>query len=112
FAQPALRLGAHVASLGIRFYVGRMFPANDDRAIFIAEHGSWSRSSKVGYRVAVVHVGEDGKVTGSAPFLAGFLDDQKTLGRAADMQPLRDGSLLVSDDYDGAIYRVTYSGSA
>ncbi|MGH8116836.1 MAG: PQQ-dependent sugar dehydrogenase [Rhodanobacteraceae bacterium] len=111
FAQPALRLGAHVASLCMRFYVGRMFPASYEGAIFIAEHGSWNRSSKVGYRVVVVHVGKDGKVTGSAPFLTGFLDGQKTLGRPADVQPLRDGSLLVSDDYNGVIYRVTYRGS-
>ncbi|HEU0277148.1 MAG TPA: PQQ-dependent sugar dehydrogenase [Rhodanobacteraceae bacterium] len=108
YAQPALRLGAHVAALGMRFYVGAMFPAAYHDAIFIAEHGSWNRSSKVGYRVVVVHLNADGKVTGSAPFLTGFLDGQKTLGRPVDVQPLRDGSLLVSDDYNGAIYRVTY----
>ncbi|HEY8229102.1 MAG TPA: PQQ-dependent sugar dehydrogenase [Rhodanobacteraceae bacterium] len=111
FAQPALRLGAHVASLGMRFYVGQMFPAAYHDAIFIAEHGSWNRSRKSGYRVVVAHVGKDGKVTGSQPFLTGFLDGQKTLGRPADVQPLRDGSLLVSDDDNGVIYRVTYSGS-
>ena len=109
FAQPALRLGAHVASLGMRFYVGQMFPTSYRGAIFIAEHGSWNRSSKSGYRVVVVHVGKDGKVTGSKPFLTGFLDGQKTLGRPADVQPLRDGSLLVSDDENGVIYRVTYT---
>lgn len=108
FAQPALRLGAHVASLGMRFYVGQMFPAAYRGAIFIAEHGSWNRSRKSGYRVMVVHAGKDGKVTGSQPFLTGFLDGQKTLGRPADVQPLRDGSLLVSDDDNGVIYRVTY----
>ncbi|WHZ20281.1 MAG: L-sorbosone dehydrogenase [Rhodanobacteraceae bacterium] len=109
FAQPALRLGAHVASLGMRFYVGRMFPPAYDGAIFIAEHGSWNRSVKSGYRVVAVHVGKDGKVTGSEPFLTGFLDGQKTLGRPVDVQPLRDGSLLVSDDYNGVIYRITYT---
>ncbi|HLI17769.1 MAG TPA: PQQ-dependent sugar dehydrogenase [Rhodanobacteraceae bacterium] len=112
FAQPALRLGAHVAPLGMRFYVGRMFPASYEGAIFIAEHGSWNRSSKVGYRVIVVHVGKDGKVTGSQPFLTGFLDGQKTLGRPVDVQPLRDGSLLVSDDFNGVIYRVTFLHSS
>jgi len=110
FAQPALRLGAHVASLGTRFYVGRMFPAAYRDAIFIAEHGSWNRSRKSGYRVVVAHVGKDGKVAGSAPFLTGFLDDQEVLGRPADVQPMRDGSLLVSDDDNGVIYRITYSG--
>ncbi|TAN02287.1 MAG: sorbosone dehydrogenase family protein [Rhodanobacteraceae bacterium] len=108
FAQPALRLGAHVAALGMRFYVGRMFPAKYEGAIFIAEHGSWNRSSKSGYRVAVAHVGKDGRVTGPQPFLTGFLDGQKTLGRPADVQPMRDGSLLVSDDLNGVIYRITY----
>jgi glucose/arabinose dehydrogenase len=112
FAQPALRLGAHRASLGMRFYVGRMFPAAYHDAIFIAEHGSWNRSSKAGYRVVVVHVGKDGKVTGSQPFLTGFLDGQKTLGRPADVQPMRDGSLLVADDDNGVIYRVTFLRSS
>lgn len=108
FAQPALRLGAHVAALGMRFYVGQMFPASYRDAIFIAEHGSWNRTRKSGYRVVVAHVGQDGKVTGSQPFLTGFLDGQRTLGRPADVQPLRDGSLLVSDDENGVIYRITY----
>ncbi|HEX7324394.1 MAG TPA: PQQ-dependent sugar dehydrogenase [Rhodanobacteraceae bacterium] len=112
FAQPALRLGAHVAALGMRFYVGQMFPTAYRNAIFIAEHGSWNRSRKVGYRVVAVHLGPDGKATGSTPFLTGFLAGQKTLGRPADVQPLRDGSLLVSDDYNGAIYRITYSEPA
>ena len=110
FAQPALRLGAHVAPLGMRFYVGRMFPAAYRDAIFIAEHGSWNRSRKAGYRVVVVHVGKDGKVSGSQPFLTGFLDGQTTLGRPADVQPMRDGSLLVSDDDNGVIYRVSHDG--
>ena len=112
FAQPALRLGAHRASLGMRFYVGRMFPAAYHDAIFIAEHGSWNRSSKAGYRVVVVHVGRDGKATRSQPFLTGFLDGQKTLGRPVDVQPMRDGSLLVSDDDNGVIYRVTFLRSS
>jgi glucose/arabinose dehydrogenase len=108
FAQPALRLGAHVAALGMRFYVGRMFPAAYRDAVFIAEHGSWNRSRKSGYRVVVAHVRKDGKVSGSQPFLTGFLDGETGLGRPADVQPMRDGSLLVSDDQNGVIYRITY----
>ena len=111
FAQPALRLGAHVAPLGMRFYVGQMFPAAYRDAIFIAEHGSWNRSRKSGYRVVVAHVDKNGKVTGAEPFLTGFLEGQKTLGRPADVQPMRDGSLLVSDDDNGAIYRITYAAT-
>ena len=112
FAQPAARLGAHVASLGMRFYVGQMFPAAYHGAAFIAEHGSWNRSRKSGYGVVVAHVGEDGKVTDVQPFLTGFLDGEKTLGRPADVQPLRDGSLLVSDDDNGVVYRITYTKPA
>jgi len=112
FAQPALRLGAHVAALGMRFYVGQVFPAAYRDALFIAEHGSWNRSRKSGYRVVVAHVGKDGTVTGSEPFLTGFLDGEKTLGRPADVQALRDGSLLVSDDDNGVIYRVTFVRSS
>ncbi len=85
-----------------------MFPAAYHDAIFIAEHGSWNRSRKPGYRVLVVHERKNGKVGGSQPFLTGFLDGQKALGRPADVQPLRDGSLLVSDDDNGVIYRITH----
>lgn len=109
YAQPALKLGAHVAPLGMRFYTGAQFPRSFQGAIFIAEHGSWNRSSKSGYRVVVVHV-NGSKVLDQQAFLTGFLDGQKTLGRPVDVQPLADGSLLVSDDDNGAIYRVTYGG--
>lgn len=108
YAPPAFKLGAHVASLGMRFYAGKMFPKSYQGAIFIAEHGSWNRSSKSGYRVVVVRVGNGGKVSGEQPFLTGFLDGQTTLGRPVDVQPLPDGSLLVSDDDNGALYRITY----
>jgi hypothetical protein len=100
-AQPALRLGARVAALGIRLCAGRMLSEACHDAIFIAEHGSWNRSSKAGYRVVVVHVGKDGKVSGSRPFLASCPDGQETLG-----------SLLVSDDDNGVIHRITCSQPA
>ena len=108
FAPPALKLGAHVAPLGMRFYTGTLFPASYRGAIFVAEHGSWNRSSKSGYRVVAVHL-NGSKVHDQQPFLTGFLDGQTTLGRPVDVQPLRDGSLLVSDDDNGAIYRISYS---
>lgn len=104
-APPALKLGAHVAALGMRFYTGRAFPARYRHAIFLAEHGSWNRSRKSGYRVVAVFVDGD-EVAGSETFLGGFLDGERTLGRPVDVQPLPDGSLLVSDDYAGAVYRV------
>jgi glucose/arabinose dehydrogenase len=107
YAPPALKLGAHVASLGMRFYTGAMFPAAFRNAIFIAEHGSWNRSTKSGYRVMVAHV-EGKRVTGYTPFMTGFERDQQAWGRPVDVLVLADGSLLVSDDQAGAIYRVTY----
>lgn len=107
YAPPVLKLGAHVAALGMRFYTGSMFPARYRGAIFIAEHGSWNRTRKSGYRVMVVDV--DGKrVTGQRPFVTGFMQNEIAWGRPADVQPLPDGSLLISDDRAGVIYRVTY----
>ncbi len=108
FVPPVLKLGAHVAALGMRFYTGHMFPASYRGAIFIAEHGSWNRSKKVGYRVMVVRV-KGNRVISYKPFITGFLQGQQAWGRPADVQPLPDGSLLVSDERSGAVYRVTYS---
>jgi glucose/arabinose dehydrogenase len=107
YAPPALKLGAHVAALGMRFYTGTMFPATYRNAVFIAEHGSWNRSTKSGYRVTVARV-EGRKVTGYRPFITGFERDGETWGRPVDVLVLGDGSLLVSDDDAGAVYRLTY----
>lgn len=109
YVAPALKLGAHVASLGMRFYAGTQFPAEYKNSIFIAEHGSWNRSSKVGYRLVNVRV-NGAKVTGSDVFISGWLRaDQSVWGRPADVLPMPDGALLVSDDLAGAIYRITWS---
>ncbi|MBI0325963.1 PQQ-dependent sugar dehydrogenase [Burkholderia plantarii] len=111
FTPPVLKLGAHVAALGMRFYTGTMFPAGYRDAIFIAEHGSWNRSSKVGYRVVSVTSGSDGRGARMQVFAQGWLQpDGSVWGRPADVLSLPDGSLLVSDDYAGAIYRITYTG--
>jgi glucose/arabinose dehydrogenase len=107
FAPPAQKLGAHVASLGMRFYTGAMFPPEYRGSIFIAEHGSWNRSSKSGYRVTLVRV-KDGKAAGYEPFMTGWLQNGDVWGRPSDVLVLPDGSLLVADDYAGAIYRITY----
>jgi len=107
YTPPVLKLGAHVASLGMRFYEGRQFPARYRGAIFVAEHGSWNRTKKSGYRVMVVRLRGD-KVVAYQPFITGFEQDEKAWGRPVDVQPLPDGSLLVSDDLAGAVYRVTY----
>ncbi|TAM22736.1 MAG: sorbosone dehydrogenase family protein [Rhodanobacter sp.] len=108
YTPPVLKLGAHVASLGMRFYYGRQFPASYRGAIIIAEHGSWNRTQKSGYRVMTVRLHGD-KVVSYEPLITGFQQDQKAWGRPVDVQPLPDGSLLVSDDLAGAVYRVTYT---
>ncbi|MFZ2853175.1 MAG: PQQ-dependent sugar dehydrogenase [Rhodocyclaceae bacterium] len=109
FAAPVQKLGAHVAALGMRFYRGTMFPPDYRQQIFIAEHGSWNRSKKAGYRVSLVRL-QGGKAVSYTPFASGWLQGEKAWGRPADVLVLPDGSLLVSDDHAGAIYRITYRG--
>ncbi|WP_343065126.1 PQQ-dependent sugar dehydrogenase [Gluconacetobacter johannae] len=112
FTPPVLKLGAHVAALGLRFYEGDRFPASYKGGLLIAEHGSWNRSRLSGYRVMAVRFGPDGAVASYTPLVDGFQDDETPWGRPADVQPLADGSVLVSDDEAGAIYRLTYEGPA
>jgi glucose/arabinose dehydrogenase len=107
FEPPAQRLGPHVASLGMRFYTGTMFPAEYRNQIFIAEHGSWNRSDKIGYRISLVRV-KEGRAIAYETFASGWLQNETAWGRPADVQTLPDGSLLVADDYAGAIYRISY----
>lgn len=113
FVPPVAKLGAHVASLGMRFYTGTQFPEEYRNNVFIAEHGSWNRSTKVGYRVARVVLNADGKAVRQEPFVQGWLQrdgagHETVWGRPADVLVAPDGSLLISDDVGGAIYRVTY----
>jgi glucose/arabinose dehydrogenase len=110
FVPPAQNLGAHVASLGMRFYTGKQFPERYRNAVFIAEHGSWNRSGKIGYRVSVVRL-QDKRAVSYEPFVTGWLQDEDAWGRPADVLVMPDGSLLVSDDHAGAIYRVSYRGN-
>ncbi len=107
FVPPALKLGPHVAALGMRFYKGDMFPAEYKGQIFIAEHGSWNRKKKVGYRVALVRL-KDGKPVSEEAFAQGWLQGEKAWGRPVDVLVRPDGSLLVSDDQAGAIYRISF----
>jgi glucose/arabinose dehydrogenase len=111
YAPPVLKLGAHVASLGMRFYTGRQFPASYHGAIIVAEHGSWNRTKKSGYRVMTVRLDGD-KVAAYEPLVTGFEQDEQAWGRPVDVQMLPDGSLLVSDDLAGAVYRITYGSQA
>jgi glucose/arabinose dehydrogenase len=109
FTPPAAKMGAHVANLGMRFYTGKQFPAQYRNAIFIAEHGSWNRSRKIGYRVATVRV-DNGKVVSNEIFAEGWLQGEQAWGRPVDVLVAPDGALLVSDDQAGAIYRIRYAG--
>jgi glucose/arabinose dehydrogenase len=108
FRAPARKLGPHVAALGMRFYTGRMFPERWRGAIFIAEHGSWNRSTPIGYRVTSVRL-QNGKAVSYEPFVEGWLDDDDVWGRPVDVLVMPDGALLVSDDKAGAVSRVTYA---
>ena len=109
FVPPAQELGPHVASLGMRFYTGNMFPAEYKNQIFIAEHGSWNRSEKIGYRITIVNL-QNNKAVSYQPFATGWLKGNTVSGRPVDLQIMPDGSMLVSDDYTGVIYRITYKG--
>jgi glucose/arabinose dehydrogenase len=107
FTPPAAKLGPHVAPLGMRFYTGSMFPAEYKNNIFIAEHGSWNRSKKIGYRVKRVVVDGDRAVKQEV-FAEGWLQGENEWGRPADVLVMPDGALLVSDDSAGVIYRISY----
>jgi glucose/arabinose dehydrogenase len=109
YVPPIKNLDAHVAALGMRFYTGNMFPVEYKNAIFIAEHGSWNRSIPVGYRVEVAMTDENGNVKNVQPFAEGWLQNERqVLGRPVDVQVMPDGAMLVSDDYSGTIYRISY----
>jgi len=110
FAEPAQKLDAHVAPLGMLFYSGDMFPDEYSGQVFIAEHGSWNRSAKVGYRISLVRMVQ-GKASGYEVFADGWLQDEEAAGRPVDLLVLPDGSMLVSDDQNGIIYRISYSRS-
>ncbi|HEX8665165.1 MAG TPA: PQQ-dependent sugar dehydrogenase [Beijerinckiaceae bacterium] len=110
FEPPAALLGPHTAALGMRFYTGEMFPAEYRNAIFIARHGAWNRTEKTGGDVVVAKLNPDGTVKSIEPFLTGFVEDNKYVARPVDVQMMKDGSLLVSDDFNGAVYRVSYGG--
>jgi len=109
FVPPVAKLGAHVAALGMRFYTGKQFPAEYRNNIFIAEHGSWNRTEPIGYRLVRVVLDDAGKAVRQEVFAEGWLQKGKAWGRPVDVQVANDGSLLVSDDLAGAIYRIRYA---
>ena len=111
FTPATAELGPHVAALGMRFYTGTMFPPEYRGRIFIAEHGSWNRTTPIGYRVTTVRLDGE-RVVGYEPFATGWLGDNGQIaGRPVDVLVMPDGALLVSDDHAGAIYRIAYRAS-
>jgi glucose/arabinose dehydrogenase len=112
FTKPIALMGPHAAVLGMRFYTGDVFPAKYKNAIFIARHGSWNRSKKIGGDVVVVYLNPDGTFKSMEPFITGFIENNNYVGRPVDVLFAKDGSMLVSDDFNGAVYRVTYDAHA
>jgi len=108
YRSPAQKLGPHVAPLGVKFYTGEMFPSEYRGQIFIAEHGSWNRSKKIGYRVTLVSL-ENGAPVAYEPFATGWLENESVSGRPVDLLVLADGSMLISDDHAGKLYRISYT---
>ncbi len=110
FEPPAAELGPHVASLGLIFYTGNMFPKDYKGKIFIAEHGSWNRSTKIGYRITML-TPKGRKAVDYRPFIEGWLyASDKVWGRPVDLLQLPDGSILITDDYADAVYRLYWKG--
>jgi glucose/arabinose dehydrogenase len=107
YTPPAENLPAHVASLGIRFYTGAMFPEEYRNQIFIAEHGSWNRIVPTGYRISLVRL-DNGTPVSYEVFAEGWLEGRAVSGRPVDLLVMPDGALLVSDDHAGKIYRIAY----
>ena len=110
YTAPAQNLGPHVAALGMEFYTGRMFPDEYVNQVFIAEHGSWNRSKPIGYRVTLVRL-DGNESLGYEVFADGWLQGDRAWGRPVDIELLPDGSMLVSDDFGDAIYRISYEQS-
>ena len=108
YTAPVGLLGPHSAALGMRFYTGNMFPKAYKNTIIVARHGSWNRSKKVGGDVVLVKLNKDGTMKSMEPFITGFLENNSYIGRPVDVMQMKDGSMLVSDDWNGAVYRVTY----
>lgn len=108
YTPPVAKLAPHSAALGLAFYTGGMFPAEFKNRLFVAQHGSWNRTEKIGYQVLALEVQADGKVLNKKVFVDGWLQGQEVWGRPNDVLMMPDGALLVSDDLAGVIYRVTY----
>ena len=110
YTQPVLLTGPHAGTLGMRFYTGKMFPRKYQGAIFMARHGPWNRTKKYGADIMVAWPDGKGGIARSEVFMSGLVENNQYLGRPVDVMVMKDGSLLVSDDHNGAIYRISYKG--
>lgn len=112
--NPQVYMDAHAADLGLAFYTGKQFPAKYQGGLFSAQHGSWNRTTPIGARVMFTSLKSDGTADKTEVFADGWLDPATGLyrGRPVDVAVMKDGSLLVSDDFAGALYRITYVGEA
>ncbi|MEE9372076.1 MAG: PQQ-dependent sugar dehydrogenase [Saprospiraceae bacterium] len=112
YIVPAQNLGAHTAPLGIEFYTGNSFPEEYKNVAMIAEHGSWNRTKKQGYRISMVKLDNNFNSQGYEFFATGWLDEEndEAWGRPVDIELMPDGSMLISDDFADVIYRITYKG--
>jgi glucose/arabinose dehydrogenase len=107
YVKPAATLGPHAAPLGMKFYTGKSFPAKYQGAILIARHGPWNRTKKYA-DVAVAYLDANSRVKSVEPFVTGWMQDNQYVGRPVDIHQQPDGSILISDDHNGAVYRVSY----
>lgn len=105
---PEIEFQAHTANLGIDFYSGSMFPAEYKNDAFVVQHGSWNRTSPVGYRIMRILFDDEGNATGKEVFADGWLNNGSAVGRPVDIEEMADGSILVSDDFANVIYRISY----
>jgi glucose/arabinose dehydrogenase len=111
FTKPVALLGPHSAALGLKFYTGNGLGNEYRNVIFLARHGSWNRSVKIGGDVVAIRLNDDGTFRSMEPFITGFIQNNNYVGRPVDILPMKDGSLLVSDDFNGAVYRVSRTGA-
>ena len=104
-------MGPHTAALGMKFYTGNQFPAKYKNQALIARHGSWNKSNKIGGDVVLVNIKKDGTAGTIEPFVTGFLENNTYVGRPVDVMVMKDGSVLISDDWNGAVWKVSYGNA-
>jgi glucose/arabinose dehydrogenase len=111
FEPPIKLMGPHAAALGMKFYTGGSFPAKYKNQLLVARHGSWNKTNKFGGDVVLVNIKKDGTAGEIEPFVTGFLENNSYVGRPVDILVMKDGAVLISDDWNGAVWRVSYGNA-